>query len=291
MTKRSPLLTASALAFALAGAAGAGAARADELVVPKATPAAAEPEAPAPQAPANWLVYNERPITLSKGMLLLHGDLVANLSSGHGGKPIWLTPNVYFGATDDLTIGVAGNTDAEFFPIGGGFCFGGTYCSNHVLNKGSVDLLLSLLRASGSAMALHAGADITNFSPFQLAVRGGVLMRFTLAGPLALLADPWVSVYVLQREPGAQEFLNVPLRLGFQVNDQVNAGLATGLNAPLDTFSTAYAIPVGVMVLLTPNQKLDVGFDFTLANVGGKHAAGVGAFTNRSIALTVNYRL
>ena len=87
MTKRSPLLTASALAFALAGAAGAGAARADELVVPKATPAAAEPEAPAPQAPANWLVYNERPITLSKGMLLLHGDLVANLSSGHGGKP------------------------------------------------------------------------------------------------------------------------------------------------------------------------------------------------------------
>ena len=67
MTKRSPLLTASALAFALAGAAGAGAARADELVVPKATPAAAEPEAPAPQAPANWLVYNGNQSSVSFG--------------------------------------------------------------------------------------------------------------------------------------------------------------------------------------------------------------------------------
>jgi len=298
MTKRSPLLMASTLAVAywvvflavFLGVSGAGVARADELVVPKATPTA-EGEPPPPRPAANWLVYNERPLTLSKGMLLLHGDLVDVLTSGQGGKPIWITPNIYYGVTDDFTIGIAGNVDAEFFPVGGGFCFGGTYCSNHILNKGSLDMLLSLLRAPGSAVALHAGADVSNFSPFVLDVRGGALMRFGLAGPLALLADPAVSVYVLNRGPGAEEWITVPLRLGFQINDQVNAGLATGLNAPVDGFAKNYAIPVGVMALLTPNERLDVGFNFTLGNVGGKHQSGQGAFTNKSIALTVNYRL
>jgi hypothetical protein len=281
---------ASTLAAALAGVSGAGAARADELVVPKAGPAAAEAEAKPPAPPADWMNYNARPLTLAAGMLGIHGDVVSDISSGRGGKPVWITPNIYYGVTDTFTIGVAENVDAEFFPIGGGLCLGGKYCDK-VLNNVSVDLLLSVGRTPASEIALHAGADINAFSPLSLDVRGGAWLKFALAGPLALMGDPSVSVWVLNPGPGKQEFVNIPLRLGYQVADQVNVGLATGMNAYINNFSNSLAIPVGLGALLTPNPKLDVGLNFTLTNVGGHHDPGLTAFSNRTVALTVNYRL
>jgi hypothetical protein len=280
---------ASTLGFALAGVSGMSAARADELVVPKAAPAA-EAEAAPPPPPANWMNYNARPLTLSKGMLGIHGDIVTDVSAGHGGKPVWLTPNVYYGVTDTFSIGIAENVDAEFFPIGGGLCLGGKYCAK-VLNNTALDLLLSVARSTTSEIAIHAGADVNGFSPFSLDVRGGALMKFSLTGPLALMADPSVSVWLLNPGPGKQEFVSVPLRLGYQVVEQVNVGLATGMNAYVNNFSNSLAIPVGLGAFLTPNEKLDVGLNLTLSNVGGHHDPGFNALSNRTIAFTVNYRL
>lgn len=289
MTKRAPLLMASTLGFALAGASGMSAARADELVVPKAAPAA-EAEAAPPPPPANWMNYNARPLTLARGMLGIHGDIVTDVSSGRGGKPVWLTPNVYYGVTDQLTIGIAENVDAEFFPIGGGLCLGGKYCDK-VLNNFSLDLLLSIARSPGSEIAIHAGGDVNEFSPFSVDVRGGAWVKFALTGPLALMADPSVSVWLLNPGPGKQEFVSVPLRLGYQVVEQVNVGLATGMNAYVNNFSKSVAVPVGLGALLTPNEKLDVGLNLTLSNVGGHHDPGFNALSNRTVALTVNYRI
>jgi hypothetical protein len=281
---------ASILGFALAGASGMNAARADELVVPKAAPAA-EAEAAPPPAPANWMNYNARPLTLSSGMLGIHGDIISDLSTGKGGKPVWISPNFYYGVSDRFTIGIAENPDAEFLPVGGGICLAGSYCNNKILNNTSVDALLSLARAPTMEIALHFGADILPFSPFTLDVRGGALMKFAVTGPLALLADPSVSVWVVNRGGGNTEFLNVPVRLGFQVNEQMNAGLVTGVNGYLSGFADNFAIPVGLGLLLTPNEKLDFGASFTLSNAAGHHAAGFGAFTQRFLAITANYRI
>src|SRR5262245_13639161 len=86
-------------------------ARAEGLVVPK--PTSGEGESYSPPASTSWLDYNARPLTLAKGMVGIHGDLVVDISNNHWGKPLWITPNVYYGVSDSIMIGVAENPQAD----------------------------------------------------------------------------------------------------------------------------------------------------------------------------------
>jgi hypothetical protein len=266
------------------------AARAEGLVVPKNVPVA---DAPPPPPPANWLDYNARPLTLSKGMLGIHADIVSNLSSGKGGKPVNIAPNLYYGVTDQLTIGVAENPEAEFLPVGYGLCLGGTYCNNKFFNNVSGDLLFSLARAPTMELVFHGGIDLAPLSPFTVSGRGGVLMKFIASGPIAIMADPSVSAGITGRGPPTnnREYLNVPIRVGYQAAPQANVGLIADINGALDppmgTFFDGFSIPVGLNGWLTPNEKLDIGANFTFLNLAGRG----GGLAGRTLALSANYRL
>jgi hypothetical protein len=222
-------------------------------------------------------------------MLLIHGDLVSNLSTNHGGKPVWITPNVLYGVTDQLTVGIAENPQAEFSPIGYGLCLGSSaYCAK-ILNHIVPTAALSVNRTDAFELVVHGGLDY-EFSPSSLWVFGGVLFKAALTPVLALMGDPLVSIAVTQRGPSNQEAIAVPLRLGWQTNGQVNVGLISGVNAPLagtPGFGAAFVIPVGANIWLTPNEKLDVGANFTFLNLAGR----AGGLNGRTIAISANYRL
>ena len=59
-------------------------------------------------------------LTLPKGRLLLDASLIASLVSGSEFKPFSLSPDVWYGATDDITVGlvhsIAGVTGFIGFP-------------------------------------------------------------------------------------------------------------------------------------------------------------------------------
>jgi len=295
MSNRSaPLSLASTLGIAIAAAISCPA-FAQELVVPNAGAASAAETAPGvtPSGPVNWLSYNARPLTPAAGMWALHGDFVANVSSGRGGKPFWITPNVFVGVTDKVAVGIAENPQAEFLPVGGGLCLGGSGYCNKVLNFLGPNLLISVSRSDAGEVVVHGGVDFY-FSPQELSARVGALMKFNLPSDLAIMADPTVVAGITDRSAGNKDYLYVPIRLGYQVSGQANLGLITGLNGSLDGnpgFSDNYSVPVGVAALVTPNDNLDVGLTFLFTSVGGPHQRGVGPFTDRSLSLTVNYRL
>jgi len=255
------------------------------LVVPKAEPSAAPAAASSPSTAASWNDFNARPLTLPAGMLELHGDFVANISSGNGGKPIWLTPNIGYGATDDLTLVLATNPQAEFLPIGGGLCLGTEQYCGHLFNSISPNVLLSLVRTPGVGIAVHAGVDY-NFSPSLVGVRAGALLKVVLPAALSLAADPTVFVAVTKRNTLVDDqILLVPIRLGFQAAELVNVGVVSGVNGPLSSrFSKGYSVPVGVGAWFAATPSLDLGANLTFVDV----RAGA---DGRTVALSANYRL
>jgi hypothetical protein len=269
-----------------------GSVQAQGLVVPKKEKG--DEAAVVPPPPVNWLDYNARPLTLATGMIGISGNLVADISTNNWGKPIWLTPHVYYGVSDKLTVGVTGNPQADFFPSRGGFCLSSAaYCEPAggkaiIPNNLSLDLLFSFNRAAMMEVAFHGGLDLVAIDPFAAAARAGLLFKVRFNEMVALMADPSVRAGITQRDAGNTEFLSVPIRVGAQLHPQLNAGLITGVTGFLRNFADSYQVPVGLSMLAALNERIDAAFNLTFPAVV---AAGGSSFDFRSVALIVNYRM
>jgi hypothetical protein len=276
-----------------------GSARAEGLVVPKKVKASDEAAA-APPPPANWLDYNARPLTLAKGMVGITGALIVDISANKWGKPIWLLPQLYYGVSDQLTVGITGNPRAEFFPTQGGLCLSSSgYCGGKVVipNNVSFDLLFSFNRTAMMEIAFHGGIDFRAIDPFVASGRGGLLIKVRVNELVAIMADPSVTAGITKRgaPPSGvnnQEFLSVPIRVGFQFHPQINAGLITGVSGWLSGFADSYQVPIGLSALAALNEKIDAAVNLTFPTVVGfVPAANTSHFDYRSVALIVNYRM
>src|SRR5262249_28881865 len=148
--------------------------------------------------------YNTAPLTLKEGGIGVHADLVINLSKDLVGKPIEISPNLYYGVTPELTLGVATNPFANTLPLGGGLCLSGT---SNGCYKAFNNLSLDALYEVAPMMAVHGGLDILAFSPdMLLSLRGGVKMKFG-SGPIGVLLDPALNIGLTKRDFGNKEFL------------------------------------------------------------------------------------
>ena len=286
----------SALGLALAGSGSAFAQ--DNPPAEGGTPPAAGGEAtpavaatPAPVKSAG----NPTDITLRQGGISIDGDFVTNLSKDLAGKPIDIVPNIYYGVSDALSIGVAHNPGAEIFQVAGlgsGLCLAGTSggCAK-VYNSVSLDGLFSFSRSGTMDLGAHAGLDFLQFSPDMLmSVRVGVKGK-TLAGPLVLVFDPAINIGVTKRDAGNKEVLQIPVRVGYMATPQLNVGVSTGLfgflDPPVGGFGDTYAIPVALGGTFGVNSNLDVRAQFSFDNLAGK---GGGA-DFRSLSVGAAYRM
>ena len=283
----------SALGLALAGLAGSGVAFAQEP--PPAgegttPPPGGEATTPPPAAaPAPAAAGGSQLVTLRQGGLSIDGDLQISLSSDLVGKPIQLVPNIYYGISDQLTVGLAHNTLSDIFQTAGsGLCFtgedGGCF---KVYNSLSLDALFSLMRDAGMDLAAHGGLDFISLSdPTMLSLRLGVKGR-TMAGPLNIVFDPSINIGLTERDFN-KEFITLPARFGFGVTDQLNLGLSIALQAPFDGFGDNYVVPLGVGGIFAVNGQLDVRAQFTLDRLIAGNAGGADA---RTIAIGAAFRL
>ena len=154
MTNRSVRFVPSC-ALALALTAGSGVAFAQDPP-PEGTPPAGGETMPPPAggdagaAPTAAGTGGGPPHTLRQGGVSIDGDVVIGLSSGSAGEPINIVPNIYYGVSDQLSVGLAHNPGAEIFQTAGrGLCLTGTSggCGK-VYNNLSLDSLYSFMRSS-----------------------------------------------------------------------------------------------------------------------------------------------
>jgi len=223
----------------------------------------------------------------------IDGDLAVGLSSGATGKPINIVPNVYYGATPTLTVGLAHNPGSEIFQtFGRGLCLSGTSgnCAK-VYNNISLDGLFSFSRSATMDLGAHAGLDFLQFSPdMLLSVRVGVKGK-TLAGPLVIVFDPSVNIGATKRDAGNKEILQIPVRLGFMATPQLNVGASVALvgflDPPVGGFGDSYTIPVGAGATFDVNSNISARGQFTFSNLAGKG----GTADARAFSLGAVYRM
>lgn len=221
-----------------------------------------------------------RPITLGGGMIQIALPVAASLSADQVGKPIGVAPDIYYGVTDDLMVGLTHS---------GGLCLTGkSNGCGKVYNDVGVDAVYRFI-AGDLELGAHVGVPVLQLSdPFLLGLRVGVIGRWVgLNNKLGILFDPGIQLGLTKRDAGNKEVLYVPLQIAFQATSALAVGVTTAFGGPLDGIGDAYAGSLGVMSLFHINAMLDAFAQFTFDNLYGK---GGGADA-RTLVLGANIRL
>lgn len=236
-------------------------------------------------------------VTLPKGRVLLDAYLEASLVSGAEFKPFSLSPDIWYGATDDLTVGLVHSSVAGSGFMGGvgtSLCLAGTGggCADVYPGFG-VDARYRL-KNGPLAYAAEGGIYVSHFDPFTMAVKLGLVARWQ-SDKLAVELSPNLALGVAGRTVGEGmmevtvngETLNLPVTGLYAITPKIAAALQIGVILPFEATGDTYAVPLSIGGFFNVNESLNVNLAFSLpAVVGGGSATG---FDARSITLGGTY--
>jgi hypothetical protein len=251
----------------------------------RAQPEDAEPHAEAPADGVDQL-------TLPKGRVLLDAFLEMNLSTDFAFKPVSLSPDIWYGVTDDITAGLIHSGVGRSGFIGGvgdSLCLTGTEngCSD-VYNEVGVEARYKL-KFGQMAWAVNGGLFIRQFDPFQLALKVGVVGRWH-SGPLAVELSPNIFFGLTNRTSSGtvivasnEEVLDLPVTGLYSVTPVIAVAVQTGVMLPFQNTGDTYAIPLSIGAHYRVNESASANLAFSLPIlVGGGPLTG---FDARSLTL------
>ena len=236
-------------------------------------------------------------LTLPRGRVLLDAFAEINLSTGLAFKPISISPDVWYGATDDLTVGLVHSSVGATGFIGGvgdALCLSGKANKCDSLYPGAGIDVRYQMKPNKVAWALDGGLYINDFDPLQLAVKLGVLGRWA-SGKLAVELAPNVFIGVTNREPAAtnpgllnQEVLYIPATGLYTVAPKIAVALQLGFVLPIEDIGNTYAIPLSIGAHYDVNESATVNLAFSLPLLVTGLPGGSG-FDARSLTLGGTY--
>lgn len=210
-----------------------------------------------------------RPLVLAPGALEGGLTLEVGLSTRQVGKPISLAPDLYWGVTDRLTVGVVHSARAlSLVSSGDGICFGGVDhgCEQAYSNLG-LEARWSL--ATGvRAAAAHVRLVTRRWSPWLPSLRIGALLRWR-HGRFAVIADPFVQLGLLHRDQGNRAILDLPVWLAVQPTCRWEAYVRTGVQGEWAVFRDAWQVPLALGVRVAVSRRVDVAAEAGFERLGG----------------------
>jgi hypothetical protein len=263
---------------------------------PEPEPDAEADSAPAPQAaPADAAGVDQ--LTLPKGRLLLDAFVEINLSTDAVFKPFSITPDVWYGVTDDITVGLVHSSLATTGFIGNAgdsLCLASTSdgCPDVYRNVG-VDVRYKL-KSGPLAYAVDGGLFARSLDPFALALKAGVSGRWS-SGKLAVEAQPNLIVGVTERTQGEGmlevttngEVLNVPVTGFYAVDPRIAVSLQLGFVIPFEETGDAFTVPLSIGGHYHLNESLNLTAAFSLPRLVAGTAPDT--FDARSLTLGGTY--
>jgi hypothetical protein len=257
------------------------------------------PVDPANPTPAEQLAMGGpelTPLALSTGQWDIRVPIVIGMNKDFAGKPLSLPVDVYYGLTDQLTLGVTHSfgvvQPVMRYDYGLGICLSSeTYCPK-VYNNIGFDAIFQFLPGV-IQLAAHGGLDIYRISdPFLATLRLGLLAQAPLATNIAIMADPRLFIGLNKREDqNNKDFLWLPLAVQFWVNEMIRVSGRTMLSGPLDGYSDSFRGSLGVFGAFRITDMIEAFAAFDFTNLYGKKLPGVGAADERTLVLGVNFRL
>ncbi len=210
-------------------------------------------------------------MTAPKGSLLVMAHLDLNLSKDVAFKPVSLAPDIWYGATDRLSVGLTHSALASSGFWGGagtGLCLTGedNGCGNTLSNTGlqaRYDLSSSV-----EGLALEGGFIVRDFDPFILGGKVGAVLAKDL-GPVTLALSPNLQFGLTEREAANKEVLNIPVSLMYGLSETVVIGGQTGISLPFSDTSDTWRLPVSLVGQALLSDKYYAFGAFTLTSLAG----------------------
>jgi hypothetical protein len=239
-------------------------------------------------------------LTMPKGKLLVDAFVELNLSKDNAFKPVSISPDVWYGATDDLTLGLVHSSIGATGVIGG---FGDALCIT-----GSSNGCESVYPGVGidaryrlkAGWAVDGGVFVNDFDPFALAIKLGLVGRHRISEKLAIEAQPNVFIGLTERDAtadgmgtvtfeGNEEILSIPVTAAYLVAPKVTLSGQLAFQTPFSEAGDNWSLGFSIGGRYRASDHLDLGLAFSLPRLaGGGDGTGADA---RSITLGVGYAL
>lgn len=269
---------------------------------PETEPDADADAPPAVAAGATGAAAGADQVTLPKGRLLLDAFVEANLSSGAVFKPLSISPDLWYGATDDITVGLVHSAAGGSGVVGG---VGNSLCLTGVDN-GCADLYPGFgidarykLKTGTFAWAADAGVYALHLAdPLEIAAKLGAVGRWH-SGQLAIELEPNLFIGLTNRTVAMmvgtgtvdvalnRDILSLPVTALYSVTSAVAVSLQVAAVLPFEDAGDTYAIPLSIGGHYLVSDSFHLGLAFSLPQlVGGGAQTG---FDARSLTLGGTY--
>jgi hypothetical protein len=244
-------------------------------------------------------------MTLPGGTFYLAAVAETNLAKGAAGKPISIAPDLWYGASDKLTLGLVHSSRGTSGFLTGfvnGLCFrggsGGGVCAaglGSIYTTAGAEARIAISEG-GFALALPIGLYASAFKPDPvLSAKIGLIGRWQ-AGPLALELQPTLFAGLTQRKidmagttvSNNEDRFGLPLTLIFQLSPAFALAAQTGITMVVEHAKDTYQVPAALGLAWRATPKLSVDVAFGLAAVVDANRM-TKPFDGRNLTLGVGY--
>lgn len=248
-------------------------------------------------------------LTLPKGRAVLDGYLGFSLSDQLVGKPITLSPDIYYGVSNELTVGLvhSGAGTTGFIGALGNEEGGAALCltgSDNGCLRGAYSNVglegrykLGFGASPNFSLAVNGGLYIFDFNdPFLFDIKVGAIGRWH-KDKLAVEFAPNIFIALTNRTADdingasvtvSHDFLNIPITGLYNVAPKIDVALQLGLVLPFEDAGSLYQIPLSIGAHYAVNESLTATAAFTLTAIAGGDSVPNGA-DGRSLVLGGTY--
>jgi hypothetical protein len=220
-------------------------------------------------------------LTLPKGRAVLDAFVEINLTDGNEFKPVSISPDVWYGVTDQITVGLVHSTLGRTGFIGGvgdSLCLTGTsgFCSSIYPTVGA-DVRYQL-KPGKFVWAVDGGVYAVTTDPLAVAIKAGVVGRWQ-KDKLAIEAAPNLFFGVNERSVANKETLNLPATVLYTVAPKISVAGQVGFSLPIEDLGDFYTVSLAVGGHYDLNESMTLNAAFALPRIVAGVAGGVDART------------
>ena len=247
----------------------------------------------------NVAAVSERPmgmVAVSRGVQAPGGLFTArlllliNASKNSFGEPTSLAPDLFYGVSDTVQIGLlhTGPMGWQSGP-GSGLCLTGTPQCPRVYNNVGLDLMYGLLFGDFH-LSLHSSLFVMPIAdPTGVMWTIGLTGKVHLTDAVALFFDPQIGVMLANRAR-YKEQLFIPAELQFQLGAMASLKVLSGVTGQLSALGDTYRVPLGLGLVGNVSRHVDIGLRFSFDYLLGNVPAGFARADIRSLALLLTFR-
>ena len=238
-------------------------------------------------------VSEERQMTLPMGRALVETFAEISLSQDDVGQPISLAPDIWYGVSEILTIGLVNSgrgATGLLGDTGNGLCLTGSdnECPK-VYNSVGVDGRYHFYRKGEITAAADGGLYARSIDPFALALKFGAVGRWQ-EDKLAVEIDPSLFVGLTQRNVGYKENFFLPMTALYELSPKLGLAGQLGIGLPFENTGDTYQVGISIGAQYTVSDQLFADAAFSLpALLGGDLITN--GFDARTFTLGVGYAL